>query len=386
MGKLTALAISKAGPGKYFDGDGLELRKKDKASGKWVWRYSFAARRREMGLGPYPLISLSDARQERDRWRRKLLKGIDPITERNERKLAALAEMDREDPSLEEIAEKVLDLMKAKLRDGGKRGRWMSPLSIHVFPKLGRRHISTIKARDIATTLKPIWRRKHPTAQKAMQRLHIIFRQAQVMGFDTDPIEVDRAKQLLGDVVHRSKHITATPWQDIPKLYAKLDGKGPVAECLRFMILTMVRSAACRPARFDEILDNVWTVPEQRIKGRVGQVDEFRVPLSTEAMLIIERQRQFGGPFLFTAHRGNPITDNSLSHHLTAIGEPGRPHGFRTSFRSWVQDTDATTFDVSETILGHKVGSKVERSYARSDLLERRALVMQAWADFVSQQ
>lgn len=380
---LTAIGIKKAGPGRYGDGGGLELHKKGEG-GKWIWRYSFSGRRREMGLGSYPAVSLAEARRERDKWAYVLTQGTDPITERQARKEAALAEIERDDPPLERLAHDVLEARKETLRREGKSARWLSPLERHVFPKIGRKAVSTIHQSDVKAALAPIWKSKHPTAEKAIQRLRIIFQQGKLSGYECDPFTIDAAQHMLGHVNHTPKPIPATEWQDVPDLFAWLEGRGTSAACLRFMALTLVRATGCRGARFDEIDGNVWTVPAWRVKGRVGQVKDFRVPLSDAAMEIVERRRQLGGEYLFAGPRGKPISDVSLSKFLKENGHEGRPHGLRTSFRTWVQDTDATSWEVAETILAHTVGGKVERSYARSDMLERRRPVMQAWADFVT--
>lgn len=383
--KLTAIGIKKSGPCKLHDGAGLELRRTE-AGGRWVYRYSYGGKRREMGLGTYPLISLADARKERDRWAAALALGKDPISERTGIKQAAVDAANQKDPTLQELAEIVLDAKKAGLRGGGKNGRWMSPLASHVFPRLGRKPISTVTQTDLRDTLRIIWKDKHPTAEKAMQRLSIIFRQGKLMGYECDPFTVEIAKHMLGEVAHEVRPIVATAWQDIPALYESLNPASPVEACLRFMILTVVRSAGCRGAMFSEIDEDVWTVPAARMKGTVSKVREFRAPLSPAALELIEFRAKFGGAFPFAAHRGLPVSDTSLAKVLNVKGEAGRPHGFRTSFRTWVQDTNAASFDVAETALAHTIGSKVERSYARSDLLDQRRILMQKWSDFVTGQ
>ena len=146
----------------------------------------------------------------------------------------------------------VLDAIKAKLRGDGERGRWMSPLARHVFPKIGRKPVSMIRQVDIRDALAPIWRSKHPTAQKAIQRLRIIFRQGKLMGYQVDPFVIEAAKHMLGEVVHETTPIAATPWQEIPCLFQRLEDQGAVTQCLRLMILTLVRGTGCRMARFDE--------------------------------------------------------------------------------------------------------------------------------------
>ena len=341
-------------------------------------------RRREMGLGSYPAVSLSEARRERDRWALALRQGKDPITERQAVKAAALEAIDRDDPTLERLARDVLAARAETLKGAGRVGRWLSPLECHVFPKLGRKPISTIHQADLKVALAGIWKSKHPTAEKAIQRLRIIFRQGKLMGYSCDPFTVDAAEHMLGHVQHRPEPIASTAWQDIPDLYSWLTGRGTSAACLQFMSLTLVRAGGCRSARFDEIDGNIWTVPAERMKGRVDKVTDFRVPLSDQAVALVEARRAFGGEFLFAGPNGRPISDASLSKFMRENNQDGRPHGLRTSFRTWVQDTDAAPWEVAETILAHTIGGKVERSYARSDLLERRRPVMQAWADYVT--
>lgn len=380
---LTAIGIKAAADGKHHDGGGLELRKRAGA-GRWVWRYSFGGKRREMGLGVWPVVSLSDARKERDRWAAVLARGLDPITEREAQKAAALAEMRRHDPNLEDLAREVLEARKAGLRREGKAARWLSPLERHVFPKIGRKPVSTVHQTDVKAALAPIWRTKYPTAEKALQRLRIVFRQGKLMGYDCDPFTVDAAQHMLGQVIHTPEPIAATPWQDVPALYARLADRGVAASCLQFMALTLVRAGGCRGARFDEIEGDIWTVPAERMKGQVGKVSDFRVPLPRAALDLVERRRALGGDLLFAGPTGRAVSDAALSKFMADNDEPGRPHGLRTSFRTWVQETDAAPWDVAETILSHTIGGKVERAYARSDLLERRRPVMEAWARHVT--
>lgn len=380
--KLTAVGIKKAGDGRLGDGRGLELYKNG-PTGKWIWRYSYLGKRREMGLGTWPTVSLADARQERDRWALLLAQGRDPIAERDRAKEAEREALNRVDPSLEHVAREVFGAYKGSLRKDGTSSRWMSPLVTHVFPRLGRRPISTITQHDIHDVIKPIWRTKHPTAEKAIQRLGKIFHEGRLRGYACDRFTIDAAESMLGPVVHKTQSIEATPWKDIPALYGWLDGRGTSAACLQFMILTLVRASGCRMARFDEFRGDVWTVPAERMKGKEGKVEDFKVPLAPAALQLVERRRALGGEYLFPGHRNTPLTDNALSKFMRDNNCVGKPHGFRTSFRTWVQDTDATTFDVAEMVLAHKIGDKTVRAYARSDLLDRRRSAMIAWSEFV---
>lgn len=381
--KLTSLSVRNAKPGRMFDGGGLFLIK-TQSGGNWIWRYSYIKRVREMGLGPLDAVSLSDARKARDTWAAMLATGKDPIAERERQREAEKAAQDKAAPTFADVADIVFESHKASLRGDGERGKWFSPLRVHIIPTLGPLRISEIHQTDVANTLRPIWKVKHPTAVKAWQRTRFIFQQAELMGYDCRPFVADAARVMLGKHDHQAENVTATPWQDVPALYHKLSGLTAAKLCLRWIILTCVRSDGCLGARFDEIEGDVWTVPADRVKGARGKAKDFRVPLCDEAMRIIETARKVDDTFLFPSYRekGN-ITEAALRKELAAQNEAGRPHGFRTSFRTWAEETDQP-WDLSETILGHQIKGRVERAYARSDLLDRRRIVMDRWAAHVT--
>jgi len=128
----------------------------------------------------------------------------------------------------------------------------------------------------------------------------------------------------------------------------------------------------------------VWTIPAEAMKGRVGATSDFRVPLSGEALAVIEQAppRSRDG-FLFPGVKRGPISDMTMSGLMARRGMTERPHGFRASFRDWVAEATTTPHDVAETAMGHKVGSAVERAYRRTDCLEQRRALMERWARFV---
>jgi integrase len=382
INRLTAVKIKAAAPGKHQDGGGLVLVK-TASGGSWVYRYSFAGTRREMGLGSYSELSLADARKARDRWLAVLSEGRDPITDRRRQIAAEKSAMARLDPTLEDAATACFQAIQAGLKGDGERGRWMSPIKTHILPKLGKRRMSDLHQTDIADALRPIWKTKPPTAEKAMQRLGIIWRWAAQAGYPCDPAIVAAARHMLGQVAHAPVGIVATPWRAIPGLYARLDHGTASHDALRLTILTCARTDSIRGMRFDEIAGEVWTVPGARMKS--GQ--PFRYPLPPAAMGIIATRREvIRGDLVFPSSKpGACITEAALLKALNALGEAGRPHGFRTSFRTWAQEM-AVSYDVAETVLAHQVGGRVERSYARSDLLDLRRAVMLRWAEYATGQ
>ncbi|MFV1644957.1 integrase arm-type DNA-binding domain-containing protein [Phaeobacter sp. JH20_41] len=382
--KLKAVEV-KNGSGKLFDGAGLYLLKREADKGRWIYRYKHQGRSREMGLGPYPAVSLAEARKSRDAWEVILRSGEDPIAARDRQRADQRAEASRSDPTFAEAAETTFEAKKAGLRRDGASGRWLSPIRLYMLPAVGGMRMSQIHQTDIHRALAPIWRKKHPTAEKAIQRTKIIFEHMRFSGVECDPFMVDMAKHMLGEVRHQIKKTPASAWQDIPRIYAALNRDDASHLCLRFKILTLVRSAGVRDARFAEIDGDVWTVPEDRMKGSEGKVSDFRVPLSSAALEVVARAEKWKrSAYMFPGGRSGGISDVAIGKVFRKIDPTGTPHGLRTSFRTWVQDTDAAHYDVAETALAHIIGGKVERAYARSDMLERRRSLMEAWAQFVT--
>lgn len=382
--KLKALEVKK-GDGKLFDGAGLYLQKRSVESGRWVYRYKHQGRSREMGLGPFPTISLADARKERDRWEIFLKAGEDPMIARDRKRDEARAEISKQDPTFEEAANTTFDAKKAGLRDDGNAGRWMSPLRLYMIPAIGERRMSQLHQSDIHAALSPIWKSKHPTAEKAIQRTRLVFEHMRFSGVSCDPFIVDMARHMLGEVRHEVVKTPAADWQDIPRIFQALNSANTSHLCLRFNILTLVRSAGVRGARFDEIQDDVWTVPKERMKGTVATAADFRVPLSDAALEVLANAEKWRrSDYLFPGRQSGGISDVAVAKALRLVAPGCAPHGMRTSFRTWIQDTDAANYDVAETALAHVIGGKVERAYARSDLLDRRRILMQSWANFVT--
>ncbi|MDR6265600.1 MULTISPECIES: integrase arm-type DNA-binding domain-containing protein [Rhodobacterales] len=378
--KLTTLQTKKPVLDTISDGGGLYL-----VRDKWIYRFSLNGRRRDMGLGALATVSLSDARRKRDRWEAYVLDGSDPIAERERQREEARREQNKADPTLTEVTATVFEAIKAGLRGEGTSGRWLSPLDLHVLPKIGHIPISKIHQTDIRNALSPIWKTKHPTAEKAIQRLGKVFKSARLMGMDCDPFIVDAAKYMLGEVYHVTQNHPSCAWQDVPALYAQFNKKSSIHWALRFLTLTCVRIGAARQARYSEIEGDLWTIPAERIKAKISQEREFRVPLSSEAMAIVAEASKYAeNDFIFPSVRGRPVSDQGMENVFRNIDGAGTPHGLRSSFRTWVQDTDAATFEVAETALGHVVGEKVERSYARSDLLDRRRILMETWSGYVT--
>ena len=226
---LSAARCRTAPPGKHEDGGGLRLVKDAPASGSWIWRFTaLGGRRREMGLGAFPTVSLAAARAARDRWAAVRAEGQDPIEMRaaEARRAAASGR------TLAEATELAFEARRAGLRDDGIAGRWLSPLRVHVLPSLGNRDVEGLGQSDFEGVLRPIWNAKPDTARKAVTRLDIVLRHAAARGLRVDLNALALAREVLGQRVQVVKNIAAMPWAEVPAFYASLtDGRPPTLPC-----------------------------------------------------------------------------------------------------------------------------------------------------------
>jgi len=379
--RLSSQFVKTAPVGKYCDGAGLWLVKRDDGGAQWVQRVTVHGRRREMGLGGYPALGLANARKLSERWRNVASAGRDPVKEREAEERAAR----REDITLAILTADAFESRKAELKGDGTAGRWLSPLTIHVLPKLGRVPVTDLDQRDIRDTLAPIWHTKADTARKAMNRLSIVMKHAAALGLDVDLQATEKAKALLGKTRHVPKNIPAMAWADVPGFYASLEEPTLTHLALRLLMLTGLRSAPLRTIRLDQIEGDLWTVPAEAMKGRKGATEAFRVPLSREAQRIIDLARPHArNGFLFPNTRGGVISDMTLSRHMERRGLEARPHGFRTSLRTWLAEATDAPHEVAEGMLAHVVDGGVVRAYRRTDYLEQRRALAERWADHVT--
>lgn len=379
--RLSAAFVKSAPAGKHCDGAGLWLIKREDGGAQWVLRMTVHGRRREMGLGGFPAVTLAQARKLAEDWRAVVRVGKDPVKER-ERKAREAA---RADHTLRTVAEEAFEARKAELKGDGKAGRWFSPLELHVLPKLGGVPVEEIDQRDIRDTLAPIWHTKAETARKAMNRLNIVLKHAAALGLDVDLQATEKAKALLGKSRHEAQNIPAMPWADVPDFYATLTEQTVTHLAMRLLILTGVRSGPLRTLRLEQIDGDVWTVPGEAMKGRKGTTSDFRVPLSSEALAVIDLARPFARKgFLFANPRGTVLSDMTLSQHMKRAKLEARPHGFRSSLRDWLAEATTAPHEVAETMLGHVTDGAVVRAYRRTDFLDQRRVLLERWADHVT--
>jgi len=379
--RLQSGFMKTAPAGKHCDGGGLWLVKRDDGGAQWVLRVTIHGRRREMGLGGFPALGLADARKAAERWRNLAAAGRDPVKEREAETRAAR----REDISLAVLTADAFESRKAELKGDGTAGRWLSPLTLHVLPKLGKVPVTDLDQRDIRDVLAPIWHVKADTARKAANRLALVLKHAAALGLDVDLQAVEKARALLGKTRHQPQHIPAMAWADVPGFYASLEEPTLTHLALRLLILTGVRSNPLRHIRLDQIEGDIWTVPAESMKGRKGSTSDFRVPLSREALQLIEAAKPHARQgYLFPSVRKGVISDATMSRLMERRGLEARPHGFRTSLRTWLAEATDAPHEVAEGMLAHVVDGSVVRAYRRTDFLEQRRALAERWADHVT--
>ncbi|CAD0184608.1 Prophage CP4-57 integrase [Ruegeria sp. THAF57] len=388
--KLSAAKVRSAGIGKHSDGGGLYLYRLATGN-QWVFRFTISGKRKEMGLGGFPGVSLAQAREMADAYRWIVKSGDNPIEVRKAEKEQAAADQIANDPKareerlLKNIAPLAYEARKAQLKGDGEAGRWYSPIKTHVLPALGDTPVEYITGTAIADALRPIWHTKTDVARKSLTRLKACLSYASAKRYEIDRHAIEDARELLGKQVHKPENIPSMNWRDVPTFYQSLEGGGTVQLALQLLILTGLRSKPIRFGQISQIENNLWTIPAELVKGPRGKTDDFRVPLSKEAMRIVElAEKTTRDGFLFPGARKGVISDASMSRHMERLGLEARPHGFRASFRTWADEATSTDYEIKETAIGHKVGSAVSRAYQRSDYFEERLLLAERWAAHVT--
>lgn len=383
--RLTMAQINRAvGPRKLSDGGNLWAHKQASGSVQFKFVYDFRGKRRDMGLGGLGKITLKQARSMAENYRLMLGAGLDPITERDS--IRRQADILTKEYSVEQICAETFDEIKPTLKESA-RDRWFSPLRIHVLPKIGTLNVSDLTQHHIHNALKPIWRSKHETADKCLRRLGMALTRAKAHDVDVNLGVIDSARALLGKVTVKPTNIKAMPYEEIPDLYRDLyDDKLLGALALKFTILTALRSTPLRNARFEFIDEPTRTMrfPGHLMKGKEGLTPDFTIPLCDKCSEIITqcRANERRG-YMFYGARG-VISDATVGAYLTRLGIAARPHGFRSSMRTWLSEQTDCPRDVAEMMLAHIVGSTVERAYNRTDLIEQRRVYQKMWSDYVT--
>ncbi|WP_374663537.1 tyrosine-type recombinase/integrase [Acinetobacter sp.] len=417
--ELSALSVAKIkATGRHSVGgvDGLCLNVKGN-SRVWILRAVVGKRldkdgelkphRRDIGLGPYPEISLAEARVKATELRQQIRSSIDPVAYKQEQ-LEKLKVQKLRDRTFLECAKVVIANKTRELKNEKHIAQWTSTLETYIYPALGNRSISTITKVDIAEVLQPIWIEKNETAKRIRGRIETIFDYAKAMGYfeGVNPAEwKGNLEPILGNLKQESRPHPSLPYEQVAEFIQHLrQKKGISPKALEFAILTACRSGEVFGATWKEIdlKNKIWIIPKERMKAE----KEHRVPLSLEAINLLKSIQEYTQPqdFIFPAPRnGQMLSDMSLTTLIKHMHEQKikenylgyidpkqnrviTTHGFRSTFRDWSADKTDYPREVCEHVLAHKLPDEVEAAYLRGAYLEKRKALMADWANFCNVQ
>ena len=426
---LTVRTIEAAKPKaarfRLSDGGGLLLEVRPGGSKGWVCRVTVNGRRRDVGLGIWPDVGLADARTKARETRQQARSGLDPVEQRELAQRAARAERASRREAQARTFTVVAEACIAAQAPGWKHGRtadlWRTSLAVHAFPVLGDMQVGEIDRAAVQRAVASVWATRPATARKVLRRIGSVLRYAAAHGWRANDNPADpRLVRLAGlPSLPAGRNYPSLPWGRVPAFLRALDGMegmGPLA--LRWCVLTACRSGEARGARWSELsFDGVptWTVSSERMKGsRARERAPHRVPLAPAALEVLARAytkttgvnaspsdvpriaATMADALIFPSPQPRkPLLGFALSAVIArmngdtdpptwrdAEGRAAVPHGFRSSFRTWVDDTRPEDADAAERALAHEDANAVRGAYRRSDLFDRRIPLMRAWAEW----
>lgn len=377
INRLSSRTVdTKTLPGMHPDGQGLYLRI---GKGKrWVFLFQWQGKRREMGLGPASGSNLAQARRDAAAARELVRNGVDPIAARQAQQCAGI--------TFGEVADSYIASHKEGWRNAKHRQQWMNTLGTYAG-SLRPLPVSDITTAHVLNVLSPIWTTKAETASRVRGRIENILDAAKAQGLRTGENPAAWRGNLAHLLPKRRKltrgHHRALPYEQIPAFWSDLSARtGVAAKALQFTILTAARTSETLGARWSEIDTQaaIWNVPAERTKTS----KLHRVPLSAEALAILEEVSPLGAELVFSTPNGSRLSGAAMDAVLKRMKVNATVHGFRSTFRDWAGEETDFAREVIEQALAHKVGNDVERAYRRGDALEKRRRVMASWAEFVS--
>jgi integrase len=390
--EIGALAVSKlVAPGLHAVGGvaGLGLQVTPTGARSWSLRVVIGGKRREMGLGPYPEVTLAKARDKAREARELIRQGVDPIDRQraaqSELRAAAAAAL-----TFKQCSEAYIKAHRAGWKNAKHAQQWENSLSQHADSVIGDLLVRDVALSHVMKVLEPIWTTKTETASRLRGRIEQVIDWAAARGYRSKDNPARWRGHLDKLLPARSKvakveHHPALPAAHMGAFMARLRAaEGMGARALEFAILTAARSGEVRGATWAEVdkTAKTWTIPAIRMKaGR-----EHRVPLSEAALTLLNALPKADppSPLVFRAPRGGALSDMTLAAVLRRMEVPAVPHGFRSSFRDWVAERTTYPNELAEMALAHTIESKAEAAYRRGDMLDKRRRMMEDWSDFLS--
>ena len=362
--------------GKYGDENGLILRVTRSGSTQWIQRLTIHGKRHDLGLGGYPLVSLSEARQVAFSNRKLARAGGDP-----------LATKLHEIPTFKEAAIAVFEILRPTWRNAKHAKEWMASLDRYVFQSLGTKRVDMVSSEDVLGVLLPIWKEKHQTARRTRERIGAVMRWAVAEGYRQDNPAGDVINSRLPRADGTQRHHQALPHRQVGtaiETVRKSSARATVKLAFEFLVLTACRPVEARLARWDEfnLEAQEWTIPADRT--RTDQ--DRRAPLSTRVLQLLAEAQEIadGLELVFPSSRGRALSDQTLSKLLRELDIRAVPYGFRSSFREWAVECTTTPSAVVEAALARTIRNRDGVASASSGLFKRHRELVNAWAGYVA--
>lgn len=387
-----------AKPGRHRIDRRLYLHVRDSGAASWLFRYLGAdGRSHAVGMGPYPEVTLAEARTRAVEWNRRRLRGEDPLQAKR-----FAQEKSAGKHCFRQVAEDLIAAKRSGWSNQKHAQQWRATLQRYAYPVLGDMDVAAIGVEHVLRVLRPIWDEKPETASRVRQRIEAVLDAAAARSLRSgdNPARWRGCLQALlpaVDKTRRVRHFPALPYQQLPEFWQALQAQeGMAARCLQFVILTACRSGEARGARWSEVDFEraLWIVPAERMKARREHV----VPLSDAALALLRSLPRIAGTeFVFPSATGRALSDMALTALLRRMNEAGpkrwidrsgeaaTAHGFRSSFRDWAGEATHHPREVIEHALAHRIPDKAEAAYARGSLLEKRRRLMQNWARYITE-
>ena len=397
--KLSDRAIrSKSTPGRYADGGNLYFQVQPGGSRSFMFMKQFEGRRLSLGLGSFPETSLADARKKAANLRQEIVEGdlprllaggskLSEALQTQERRQAEQGQLPQpKDYTFSTFAVEWMNKNLVHLSSEKVRKNWYSTIERYAKP-ISEMSLTDIQTSDILACLNPIWQSKPETGRRVQGRIERILAAAEVLGYreGKNPAQWRNNLDLvLPNMRYARKHFSAMPYAELPNFIKALrENQSCASRSLQFIILTAARSGEGRGALWQEIdLRNaVWSIPPERMKAR----KPHRVPLSDSCLAILENLGSGAqeGPVIQAQRPGRPISETAIRNLMTRLGAKAYTiHGFRSSFRDWAGNATEFPRELAEEALAHQLNA-VEAAYRRDQAVERRRVVMEAWADFI---
>lgn len=364
---------------------GLLLQVSPSGARSWILRATIGGKRRDMGLGGYPDVTLFQAREKAREAKGLISNGIDPIQQRQISRSTLMASQAKV-VTFDECAKRYFASKKHEFRNPKHAAQWESTLQTYVSPVIGKLNIDMVEIAHIVEVLQPIWLTKTETASRTRGRIERVLGWAIVSGYrsgDNPATWKGRLDNIFPSPsrVAKVKHHKALLVNEVGHFIIQLkEREGISARALEFCILTAARSGEVRGAKWSEMdfTSNIWTIPAERMKA--GK--EHRVPLSSDALVLLNSLPKENEQIFPAPRTGKQLSDAAMLAVLKRMEFKITTHGFRSTFKDWARERTAYADEVSELALAHVNSDATRAAYARSELIERRTKMMQDWADF----